>query len=297
MTFVIKRIVPALILGTLATQSFACSDREPAISAVNNGNFEAAIDLQSRIAIDPSCDDALRLWLDERVARHYFEKAVATPGTEEKRELFLKSVDSFPHWRSYLALADLARTQKDRSEEARLLQIGINQMNDGPEHHTFTKEEAQSMIDRAAEAMLLSGQVMAPPRTRSGTPGGIFIESLRGFKVAEVKLAIEFDFDSTDFTKKGQGYADQLLSYLVERNPPKIVLEGHTDPKGPADYNHSLSLRRAESLRNYLLGQGYTGQIEVVGRGETNVPPAPSDIQPDSPEHYQLARRVVLIRG
>ena len=120
---------------------------------------------------------------------------------------------------------------------------------------------------------------------------------MRGYQVEEVELAIEFEFDSTQMTPKGEGYAMQLRDYLLDRNPSSIVLEGHTDPTGSADYNESLSLKRALSLRNFLMDQGYTGSIDVFGRGESDVPAPPSGVEHGSPEHHQIARRVTLIRG
>jgi outer membrane protein OmpA-like peptidoglycan-associated protein len=285
------------LMCTLGTQALACTDREAAVAAVNAGDFGLAETLQQNVSVDPACDDAFRLWLDENLARHYFALAQGAQTADAKRTALNQSIGYFPHWRSYAALADLAAAQGDRGEEARLLQVSINQMNDGPEHHSFTQEEAQEMLNRASTAMLLADTVVEPPRTRSGTPGGIFIENLRGFKVKEVALAIEFDFDSATMTEKGAGYAQQLLVHVLERSPEKIVLEGHTDPVGAADYNEALSLKRAEALRDFLVGEGYGGTVDVIGRGESKLPKPGPGITPDSPEHYQAARRVVLIRG
>lgn len=281
---------------TAAAPVLACPDRQTAVDAVQSGDFAQAEMLQQRISVDPACDDAFRLWLDEALARDYFARATAAETEQTQRALLQTSIGFFPHWRSYSALGDIAVRGGAHTEAARQYQQAINQMNDGPDHHSATEDEAKRLLTSAANAMLLADQAVEVPATRSGTPGGIFIENLRGYQVEEVSLAIEFDFDSTTLTKKGQQYADKLLAYLKERNPPRIVLEGHTDPVGASEYNDRLSLRRAESLKSYLEAQGYTGTIGVVGRGETMLPPAPSGAMPDSPEHHQIARRVVLIR-
>lgn len=48
-----------------------------------------------------------------------------------------------------------------------------------------------------------------------------------------------------------------------------IVVEGHTDSQGADDYNLSLSQRRADSVRNYLVQQRYpAGRIEARGMGK-----------------------------
>lgn len=292
------RILSAAITASalLASSAQACTDRQAAVDAVQAGDFPTAETLQNTISVDPACPDDFRLWLDEALARSYFARALDTLDPAQKRDLTQTSISFFPHWRSYSLLGDLAGQDGNQEDAARWYQQAINQMNDGPERHAASVEEAKALLTAASSAMLLAEGTIEIPATRSGSPGGIFIENLRGYQVEEVVLAIEYDFDSVDFTRKGNDVADQLLSYLLDRNPPRIVLEGHTDPVGAATYNDQLSLRRAESLRDYLASNGYKGVIGVVGRGETMVPPAPSGIAEDSPEHHQIARRVVLIR-
>jgi outer membrane protein OmpA-like peptidoglycan-associated protein len=45
---------------------------------------------------------------------------------------------------------------------------------------------------------------------------------------------------------------------------------GHTDSVGTAQYNQSLSERRARSVGNYLILKGVpSARVEVTGRGES----------------------------
>ena len=49
-----------------------------------------------------------------------------------------------------------------------------------------------------------------------------------------------------------------------------IDVIGHTDSTGPEEYNEQLSLRRATSVKNYMVEQGVdAGIIDVSGKGET----------------------------
>lgn len=286
----------ALSASLFGSAASACSDRQAAVDAVSAKDFALAERLQATISVDPACADDFRLWLDEALAREYFARAMASANLAERGALLATSAGFFPHWRTYAQLGDVATQSGSQTEAARWYQVAINQMNDGPERHAASAEEARTLLASASTAMLLASEPIEIPTTRSGDPGGIFIENLRGYQVDEIVLAIEYGFDSVTFTEKGQGVANQLRDYLLDRNPPRIVLEGHTDPVGAAAYNDKLSLRRAESLRDFLVAEGYGGVIGIVGRGETMVPPAPAGITPDSPEHHQIARRVVLIR-
>jgi outer membrane protein OmpA-like peptidoglycan-associated protein len=48
-----------------------------------------------------------------------------------------------------------------------------------------------------------------------------------------------------------------------------ILIVGHTDNTGAADYNQGLSERRASSAANYLIGQGVSSaRVKTSGRGE-----------------------------
>lgn len=49
-----------------------------------------------------------------------------------------------------------------------------------------------------------------------------------------------------------------------------VVIEGHTDDRGDAEYNRQLSQQRAETVRDYLIGQGIGAErLKAVGKGET----------------------------
>lgn len=65
----------------------------------------------------------------------------------------------------------------------------------------------------------------------------------------------------------------QLLARVVDeiarRPAPEIVVIGHTDRVGPVPYNDTLSLRRAERVRDELVKVGIAAErVRVEGRGE-----------------------------
>jgi outer membrane protein OmpA-like peptidoglycan-associated protein len=84
-------------------------------------------------------------------------------------------------------------------------------------------------------------------------------------------LHVQFGFDKADLT---DGAQTALLSIIKElkANPALTVeLEGYTDPTGPKDYNVTLSQRRVESVRRYLIEQGAElPRVHSVGMGVLN---------------------------
>jgi outer membrane protein OmpA-like peptidoglycan-associated protein len=66
------------------------------------------------------------------------------------------------------------------------------------------------------------------------------------------------------------GNLSGLVKFLNEYPDRTLLIEGHTDSVGNEDMNQSLSQRRADAVRSYLLGQGIASpRLNAQGRGET----------------------------
>lgn len=64
---------------------------------------------------------------------------------------------------------------------------------------------------------------------------------------------------------------DQVATSLLEIRTRNLIVEGHTDSQGSQEYNQSLSQRRADAVRDYLVQKGYpANQIQARGRSENS---------------------------
>ena len=69
-----------------------------------------------------------------------------------------------------------------------------------------------------------------------------------------------FDYNSTTIKSEGHGFLDRLASAFTQllsnandaRYIESIIISGHTDDRGTAEYNRELSTGRANSVLNYL---------------------------------------------
>ncbi len=78
-----------------------------------------------------------------------------------------------------------------------------------------------------------------------------------------------FDFDSDDIRAESAANLRNLAASLLKYPNTDVLIVGHTDAQGTADYNQSLSTRRANSAAQFLMTQGIpTTRSRTVGRGE-----------------------------
>ena len=158
------------------------------------------------------------------------------------------------------------------------------------------QSEIERIFRRAAQSRLLAEDYRPPPRTRSGAPGGLAAESIRGFAIERVPVPITFHTDSAEFTEKGRRAAADMLEYLTIQKSGGITVVGHTDPRGEEAYNLALSRRRAEAVAQYLRVNGFAGQVQVIAKGESERFPVDDSSAYSREQRWQMDRRVELIR-
>ena len=73
-----------------------------------------------------------------------------------------------------------------------------------------------------------------------------------------------FDFGKSDLKAEGKESLDGLIEDLKKSDVKKIVLTGHTDSIGSDSFNMNLGKRRAQTVRNYLVGKGVNAKKVLV---------------------------------
>jgi outer membrane protein OmpA-like peptidoglycan-associated protein len=78
-----------------------------------------------------------------------------------------------------------------------------------------------------------------------------------------------YDFDSDVVLSQAATNLRNLAGSLGKFPNTDILIVGHTDATGSADYNQGLSQRRATAAANYLIAQGVVAtRVRTAGRGE-----------------------------
>ncbi len=78
-----------------------------------------------------------------------------------------------------------------------------------------------------------------------------------------------FDFDKATLKPAGKAKLDDLVGKVKGINLEVIIAVGHTDSVGSDVYNQKLSVKRAESVKAYLVSKGIEkNRIYTEGKGE-----------------------------
>jgi peptidoglycan-associated lipoprotein len=105
---------------------------------------------------------------------------------------------------------------------------------------------------------------VAPPTAAPAPPA-----PPKEYRANDALKSIFFAFDKSDIRPGDAKVLDATAAYL-KANPSQLVLiEGHCDERGTADYNLALGERRAKSAMNYLVSNGIeAGRITTISYGK-----------------------------
>ncbi len=69
-----------------------------------------------------------------------------------------------------------------------------------------------------------------------------------------------FETDSTELTPQARTTLDKQAQWLNNYGQYAFTVEGHADERGTREYNIALGARRAQTVREYLISRGVSGQ-------------------------------------
>ncbi len=80
---------------------------------------------------------------------------------------------------------------------------------------------------------------------------------------------IFFDFDKSNIRPDARETLKGDADFLLKNNNSNIVIEGHCDERGTAEYNMALGQRRAQETKKYLVNLGIKEpRIKTISYGE-----------------------------
>lgn len=100
---------------------------------------------------------------------------------------------------------------------------------------------------------------------------GVTIRKEGNNLVLSMPELVLFDFNKYEVKNKVKGSLNTLAKALEENPDIRIKIDGYTDFIGSEGYNLDLSVKRAKSIKNYLVDRGVkTSNISIEGYGKQN---------------------------
>ena len=111
--------------------------------------------------------------------------------------------------------------------------------------------------------------------------------------VVNVGDRVFFETDQTDLNPTAVATLDKQAQWLARYPNYSVLVEGHADERGTREYNFSLSARRAQNVRDYLVSRGVSsGNLRTVSYGKERPVAVCNDIS-----CWSQNRRAVTVLG
>jgi len=115
-----------------------------------------------------------------------------------------------------------------------------------------------------------------------------FGAALEAIPARPASFLLYFVTGTDELTEESKGEMQRVLDELRRRAAPDIQVIGHTDRVGADDANDGLSLQRAQTMREAMLGLGIpAARIRAAGRGERQ-PLVPTDDGVEEPRNRRV---------
>jgi outer membrane protein OmpA-like peptidoglycan-associated protein len=129
---------------------------------------------------------------------------------------------------------------------------------------TETREDSEAAEPQVVEqAVVEQPAVAAPVEVIRGEGTGVFTS-------IAISAASMYEFGQVELNDEGKATIEEYRKNLGPEltDAYMVLVVGHTDSSGPASFNDALSLKRAQSVADYLVSTGANEDaIRVIGRG------------------------------
>lgn len=269
-----------LLASAQDAQIAALSQRIAALEADPQSAPLAAYErLQARQAIDALAQARSR---DRDTARYVAERRVQIAELAARTAAMQREIDRLERERADLLVeasrqdAARARAEAERLRvQAQIQAEEAERLRQQAAAEAAAKQEVTSLLEgvagaQSAKLQAAREQQAALAREEAELVAGAKLPPSRRDGEREVFTLAGDAFGSgqATLTKSAAAQTRALAAYLDAMPAASVRIEGHTDSQGAADANRKLSQRRADAVRDALVGAGVPGRIvEAVGQG------------------------------
>ncbi len=101
------------------------------------------------------------------------------------------------------------------------------------------------------------------------TAGSGIVSGSQEDLIVNVGDRVFFGYDSSDLDSDALELLQDQLAWLKQNSNVSVTIEGHCDERGTREYNLALGEKRAQAVKNYLIGLGISpDRVSTISYGK-----------------------------
>ena len=105
--------------------------------------------------------------------------------------------------------------------------------------------------------------------TISETAGSGIVLGSQEDLIVNVGDRVFFGYDSSDLDSDALELLQDQVAWLKQNSNVSVTIEGHCDERGTREYNLALGEKRAQAVKNYLIGLGISpDRVSTISYGK-----------------------------
>ena len=101
------------------------------------------------------------------------------------------------------------------------------------------------------------------------TAGSGIVSGSQEDLIVNVGDRVYFGYDSSDLDSDALELLQDQVAWLKQNSGVSVTIEGHCDERGTREYNLALGEKRAQAVKNYLIGLGVSpDRVSTISYGK-----------------------------
>ena len=123
--------------------------------------------------------------------------------------------------------------------------------------------------DSSGSGSSSSGSDVSSEGTLSETTGSGIVSGSQEDLIVNVGDRVFFAYDSSDLDSDALELLQDQVAWLKQNADVSVTIEGHCDERGTREYNLALGEKRAQAVKNYLIGLGINpDRVSTISYGK-----------------------------
>ena len=123
--------------------------------------------------------------------------------------------------------------------------------------------------DSSGSGSSSSGSDVSSDGTITETTGSGIVSGSQEDLIVNVGDRVFFGYDSSDLDSDALELLQDQVAWLKQNSDVTVTIEGHCDERGTREYNLALGEKRAQAVKNYLIGLGINpDRVSTISYGK-----------------------------